>query len=66
MTTATRSIEIAAPADAVWAVLADYAAISAWAPSVDHSSLMNEQATGIGTVRRIQSGRFTLVEEVVA
>lgn len=65
MTTAARSIEIAASPDTVWDALADYGAISTWAPSVDHSSLMTGQVTGVGAVRRIQSGRFVLVEEVV-
>lgn len=66
MSATTRSTEIAAAPDVVWAALADYAGISAWAPTVDHSSLLTEQSSGVGAVRRIQAGRFTLVEEVVA
>ena len=49
---------IAAPIDAVWAVLADFASISSWAPNVDHSCLMSEQTEGVGTVRRIQTDRY--------
>lgn len=65
MTTVERSIDVAAsPAD-VWAVLSDFGAIGGWAPNVDHSSLMSEQSEGVGTVRRIQTGRTTLVERVV-
>jgi len=57
---------IAAPLDAVWAVLADFAAISAWAPNVDHSCLMSEQTEGVGMVRRIQTNRTTILETVEA
>jgi hypothetical protein len=55
----------AAPAD-VWRVLSDFGAISAWAANVDHSCLMSEQAEGVGVARRVQTGRTTLVERVLA
>lgn len=61
--TCTRNI--AAEPGVVWALLADFGAISAWAPNVDHSCLMSEQAEGIGMVRRVQVGRSSLVERVV-
>lgn len=50
---------------AVWAVLSDFGAISRWAPNVDHSCLTTEQREGVGTVRRVQVGRNTLLERVV-
>ncbi len=50
--------------DSVWAVLADFGAISSWAPNVDHSCLLSDQNEGVGTVRRIQSARTTVVETV--
>jgi len=53
----------AAPAE-VWAILSDFAAISRWAPNVDHSSLMTEQREGVGAVRRIQTGGTTILETV--
>lgn len=53
-----------APSD-VWAVLADFAAISRWASNVDHSSLTTEQAEGVGAQRRIQVGRNTVLERIV-
>ena len=56
--------QITAPADQVWAVLSDFAAISAWAPNVDHSCLMSEQTEGAGMVRRIQTDRLTVLETV--
>jgi carbon monoxide dehydrogenase subunit G len=64
MTTVERSATIATTPDAVWAALADFGAISAWAANVDHSCLLTRQETGIGTARRIQTGRTTLVETV--
>ncbi|WP_419929917.1 SRPBCC family protein [Candidatus Poriferisocius sp.] len=57
--------DIAAEPGAVWAVLADFGAISGWASNVEHSCLMSEQAEGVGTVRRVQVGRSSLVERVV-
>lgn len=64
MTTVERTGLIPAPVDAVWALLADFAAISAWAPNVDHSCLLTEQAEGVGAVRRIQTDRTTILETV--
>ena len=64
MSEVVRTAEVAAPPDAVWKVLADFGAISAWAPNADHSCLMGEQTEGVGTVRRIQAGRTTLLETV--
>lgn len=49
----------------VWAVLADFGGISRWAPNVDHSCLVTEQGEGLGAVRRIQTGRNTVLERVV-
>ena len=61
-----RSTDVAASPDDVWAVLSDFGAIGAWADNVDHSCLLSEQTGGVGTARRIQTGRTTLVERVVA
>ena len=59
-----QSQRIAAPVAAVWKTLADFAAISAWAPNVQHSSWITEQHEGVGTVRRVQVGRLALLERV--
>ena len=61
----SRSCDVDASPSAVWAVLADFATISSWAANVDHSCLMSGQTEGVGMVRRIQSGRTTLLEQVV-
>jgi hypothetical protein len=60
-----RSTVVPTPPCAVWAVLGEFGAISGWAANVDHSCLMTEQVEGVGTVRRIQTGRMTVVERVV-
>jgi carbon monoxide dehydrogenase subunit G len=62
--TVERSATIDASPDEVWKVLADFAAISGWAPNVDHSCLLSEQTEGVGTVRRIQTAGMTVVETV--
>lgn len=67
MTASTaRSATIAAPARAVWAVLADFGALARWAPGVDHTCLLHAGPGGVGTVRRVQVGRTTLLESVSA
>ena len=57
---------MAATPQAVWDVLADFGALSSWARNVDHSCLLEHGAdgVGVGTSRRVQVGRNTLVERV--
>ncbi len=59
-----RSRTVPATPERLWGVLADFGAISAWAPNVDHSCLLTEETTGVGTTRRIQAGRITLLETI--
>ena len=60
----TRTIA-AAPHD-IWDVLADFGAIASWADKVDHSCILFPGADGepLGTARRVQMGRDTLVERI--
>ena len=61
-----RTRTIKAPPQDVWDVLADFGALSAWVDRVDHSSILVHGADGpIGTARRVQMGRQTLVERIV-
>jgi uncharacterized protein YndB with AHSA1/START domain len=60
-----KSVVIPAPAEVIWAALADFNAISRWAPNVDHSTAASEETTGVGAVRRVQAGRVTLLERVI-
>ena len=62
----SRSMTIAASPAAVWDVLADFGALSSWAGNVDHSCLLEhaDDGTAVGTSRRVQVGRDTLVERI--
>ncbi len=64
MTTVERRATFEAPRDAVWSALADFDGISRWAPNVDHSCAMTDVSSGVGAVRRVQTGRTTLLETV--
>lgn len=64
MTSVERRVTVAAAPDRVWSVLADFADISRWAPNVDHSCAMSDRSDGVGAVRRVQTGRTTLVESI--
>ncbi len=68
MRAVTRTRTIARSPEQVWETLADFGAISAWAPKVDHSCLLRTSEHGgrIGSTRRIQIGRTTLLERVVS
>ena len=66
-----RERQIAAPRNEIWAALAEFDTISRWAPNVDHSCLLADRPdpddmTGdmLGIARRIQAGRFVLVERI--
>ena len=64
MVSVHRERRLARPIDEVWALLADFGAISRWAPNVDHSCNLTEQPDDVGAIRRIQSGGTTVVETV--
>jgi hypothetical protein len=59
-----RSCTIAAEPKEVWDVLADFGSISSWADNVDHSCILNRGDDPVGTTRRVQVGRNTLVERI--
>jgi uncharacterized protein YndB with AHSA1/START domain len=66
-----RTRAVASSPDEVWAALADFDGISAWAANVDHSCYLDEvprdtdrSGALVGVARRVQSGRFVLVERV--
>lgn len=66
MASISRTRTVAAPAAAVWDVLADFGSISSWADNVDHSCLLQhgDDPAAVGTTRRVQVGRETLVERI--
>ena len=59
-----RSRTVAAEPKEVWDVLADFGSISSWADNVDHSCILNHRIKHVGTTRRVQIGRATLVERI--
>ena len=62
----SRSRTVAAAPQRVWDVLADFGRLSSWAAGVDHSCLLEHGVDGpsVGTSRRVQVGRETLVERI--
>jgi hypothetical protein len=54
---------MAAEPQVIWAVLADFGALSSWADGIDHSCLL-AQGGPIGLARRVQVGRTTLIETI--
>lgn len=61
----SRRRTLRADAQAVWDVLADIGSIHDWLPGIDHSCVLSTAASGpVGTTRRVQVGRMTLVETI--
>lgn len=65
MATIDRTRTIAAPITEIWDVLADFGTISTWADNVEHSCILITQPEPVGTERRLQVGRDTLIERIV-
>lgn len=66
MATVHRNRTIAAAPHDIWDVLADFGSLSSWADNVDHSCILNHGPDGepMGTTRRVQVRRDTLVERI--
>ena len=58
-------VEIKAPADLVWEVLADFGDVACWAPYMRTSHLIGEQRSGIGMRRGMRHAWGFRLEEVV-
>lgn len=61
----TREIEIDATSDRVWAVLSDFGGVYKWNPTVTHSSLIEDQETGVGAQRSCTVAGFGEITERV-
>lgn len=66
MSRGTRSIDLPANPAEVWAVLAEYGDVARWAPNADESRLLSEQHEGVGAIREVVAGKYTLIERVIA
>ena len=53
MSRVTGQVQIEAPAERVWAVLADFGAIAQWSPTVERSYLTTEAGQEVGTGRHL-------------
>ena len=58
-------VEIRAPADLVWSVLADFGSVDTWAPYMRKSRLIGDQQTGVGMRRGMRHAWGFRFEEVV-
>ena len=58
-------VEIKAPAELVWDVLADFGSVQNWAPYMRRSHLIGEQQAGIGMRRGMRHAWGFRFEEVV-
>jgi len=65
VTTFTTEIEIDAPVDEVWRVLADVGEIHQWNPGVIHSHAMSEAESGLGATRYCDLGGDNFLKEEV-
>lgn len=61
-----RTRTIVAPVQEIWDLLADFGAVSVWAPNADHSCVLQHGPDGqpVGTARRVQIKREALVERI--
>ena len=64
MATTSSTTFLPVPLETVWATLARFEDVARWGRGVSQSSMLTEQASGIGAVRRVQVGRSTLRETV--
>jgi uncharacterized protein YndB with AHSA1/START domain len=60
-----RTRTIAATPETIWNVLADFGSIGSWVDKVDHSCILVASPEPVGTTRRVQLGRDTLIERII-
>jgi len=65
MASITGEIQINAPKEKVWEVLADFGGVSKWAPSVTHSVSSTEANRGVGCERQCDIPGFGTLKERV-
>ena len=51
MSEITRQVKINAPKEKTWEILADFGAVSNWAPAVTESHITTEAKRGVGAIR---------------
>lgn len=63
MTQISKQIRIDAPKDKVWDILADYGAVSNWAPTISESQSTTEATRGVGAERGCEHEKMGHIEE---
>ncbi len=65
MSSLTRSVVIDAAQDKVWEVLADFGAVSRWAPTITDSAIVGDANEGVGAVRTCTHVKMGALEETI-
>ncbi len=65
MSSLIRSVVIDAAKDKVWEVLADFGAVSKWAPTITDSAIVGDANTGVGAVRTCEHVKMGTLEETI-
>ncbi len=63
MTQLSRQIKIDAPTEKVWEILADFGAVSNWAPTISESQSTTEATRGVGAERGCEHEKMGHIEE---
>lgn len=65
MSSLTRSVAIDAGKDNVWEVLADFGAVSKWAPTITDSATVGDVTQGVGAVRTCEHEKMGTLQETI-
>ena len=61
----TRQVKINAPKEKTWEILADWGAVSNWAPTITESHITTEAKRGVGAIRSCDHTQMGNIEEEV-
>ena len=61
----TRQVKINAPKEKTWEILADWGAVSNWAPTITESHTTTDAKRGVGAIRRCDHTQMGNIEEEV-
>jgi len=65
MSQLTRQVKINAPKEKTWEVLADWGAVSKWAPTITESHITTDAKRGVGAIRSCDHTQMGNIEEEV-
>ena len=65
MSSLTRGVVIDAAKDKVWEVLADFGAVSKWAPTITDSAIVGDANEGVGAARTCEHEKMGTLEETI-